>query len=98
MSNDNRIKALKEKHAVADAEIQLLQLLPSDNQDKIRGLKKKKLRFKDEIARLENPDRLTASKKNSQKRPAMSSQKIAVQEVDTVSVSEKPTANISRAA
>ncbi|MBY0537951.1 YdcH family protein [Patescibacteria group bacterium] len=101
LSNVNRIKALKEKHAAADAEIQLLQLLPSDNQGKIRELKKRKLKMKDEIVRLENPYRLTAPKKNKQKkgvRPTTSAQKIPVHEVDTVSISEESTTNISRAA
>jgi hypothetical protein len=56
----NRLKALQEKHAAADAQIQLLELNPRRDEDQIRKLKKIKLGCRDEITRLENP--ATASK------------------------------------
>jgi hypothetical protein len=58
----NRLKALQEKHAAADVQIQLLELNPRRDEDQIRKLKKIKLGCKDEITRLENPARATSSK------------------------------------
>ena len=44
MSIENRIKALRDKHAAADAAIKLLQLLPSRDDGKIGQLKRQKLK------------------------------------------------------
>jgi hypothetical protein len=99
LSVKNRITSLKDKHAAADAQLQLLQLLPFNNQEKIRELKKQKLKLKDEIKRLENPERLTAPKKQRHKKTE--SVRIETQEVpDTsaIQISAQPTSGIDLAA
>jgi len=62
LGNENRIKSLEKKHAQADALLYLLQLCPGRNSLEISRLKKLKLHLKDDIARLENPNRKTAPK------------------------------------
>ena len=77
MGIENRIKSLREKHAAAAAQIQLLELSPRPDSMKIAELKKLKLKYKDEIVRLENPNRLTAPKAKKHKQPSKSKKKQA---------------------
>jgi hypothetical protein len=62
---EKRIKALGDRHAAVDAQIQLLQCCPGHDPLAVRKLKKEKLHLKDEIVRLKNPNRLTAPKSMS---------------------------------
>jgi hypothetical protein len=52
MPYKNRILSLKETHRVLDDEIHRLEMLNADH-FRIQELKRRKLNFKDEIARLE---------------------------------------------
>ncbi len=53
MSMQDRIEALKEKHASLERAIDEETHRPSPNQDTITDLKRQKLRIKDEIFQLE---------------------------------------------
>jgi hypothetical protein len=53
MSVEDRIEALKEKHAALDHAIEEESRRPLPNQDTIHDLKRQKLRIKDEIFQLE---------------------------------------------
>ena len=55
MSNKEKIKHLKETHRVLDDEIHRLELVGGDH-FRIQELKRRKLHFKDEIAKLEQLD------------------------------------------
>lgn len=52
MSLDQRIEALRAKHAELEKSITELETHPKPDDDVIHTLKKQKLRLKDEIARL----------------------------------------------
>lgn len=52
MSLDQRIEALRAKHAELERSINELETHPKPDDDVIHTLKKQKLRLKDEIARL----------------------------------------------
>jgi hypothetical protein len=53
MSQQERIEALKEKHAALERAIEEENTHPQPNNDMISGLKRQKLRIKDEIYQLE---------------------------------------------
>jgi hypothetical protein len=53
MSLQDRIEALREKHAALEAAIDEENRRPMPNQDAIHDLKRQKLRIKDEIFQLE---------------------------------------------
>ena len=53
MSQQDRIEALKEKHAVLERAIEEENRRPLPNNDMIHDLKRQKLRIKDEIYQLE---------------------------------------------
>lgn len=53
MSVEDRIEALREKHATLERAIDEETHRPLPNQDTIRDLKRQKLRIKDEIFQLE---------------------------------------------
>jgi hypothetical protein len=98
---EKRITSLREKHAVADAQLQLLQILPVRNQEKIQELKKRKLWFKDEIERLKNPARLTAPKKrkkSNQSQPVLGAKKNESHDATQSSVSDESGSPIDLAA
>ncbi|MES2749234.1 MAG: YdcH family protein [Patescibacteria group bacterium] len=67
MGIENHIKSLEAKHAAVDVQIRTLRVCPT-NSAQISTLKKEKLRLKDEITRLNNPNRLTAPKPPSRKK------------------------------
>lgn len=49
MSKEDRIQALREKHAALDAQIEEENQRPHPDDDRIAQLKRQKLRIKDEI-------------------------------------------------
>lgn len=53
MSPQDRIEALKEQHAALERAIDEENRRPMPNQDAISGLKRQKLRIKDELFQLE---------------------------------------------
>lgn len=53
MAADDRIGALRERHASLEQKLQDEAARPSPDQDTIHDLKREKLALKDEIARLE---------------------------------------------
>ncbi len=67
MGIENHIKSLTAKHAAVKEQISALRACPT-NSAQISTLKKEKLRLKDEITRLNNPNRLTAPKPPSRKK------------------------------
>ena len=52
MSKEDRIQALREKHASLEAQIEDENQRPHPDDDRIHQLKRQKLRIKDEIAQI----------------------------------------------
>lgn len=101
MGIEERIASLREKHAAADAQLQLLQILPYRNQVKLQQLKREKLWCKDEIERLVNPSRLTAPnkrKKSKQPQPVIDAEKNKSHDATQSSVSDESGSSIDLAA
>ncbi len=84
-----RIEVLKEKRAKADADILLLESMSRPDARKIRDLKKWKLRWKDEITQLENPDRMTSPKSDKRKKRKIAEANQPILRADTIATIPK---------